>query len=322
MSKVERLYHLHNILSQRRTPISRQDLMERLECSQATLYRLVAELRDFLGAPIEQDPDSRGFYYDRSYEQPFELPGIWISPGELQALLTARQVLSNVQPGLLEGELTSLQGRITSLLQQRGIEAEGGESRIHIQNVAGRAVPARMFQDVLGALIQRQRLRIRYHGRRRDEVSERVVSPQRLTQYRNSWYLDAWCHHAEGLRSFALERIRQQELLDEAAREVTSAELAEHFDRSYGIFSGPAEHTAELRFSPEMARWVSEEVWHPDQRGSFDEEGSWRLELPFSSARELIMDILRYGAEVEVLAPEFLREAVAAEARRTADRYS
>ena len=46
MSKVERLYHLHNILSQRRTPISRQDLMERLECSQATLYRLVAELRD------------------------------------------------------------------------------------------------------------------------------------------------------------------------------------------------------------------------------------------------------------------------------------
>jgi predicted DNA-binding transcriptional regulator YafY len=128
MSKVERLYHLHNILNQRRTPISRQDLMERLECSQATLYRLVGELRDFLGAPIEQDPDTRGFYYDRSYEQPFDLPGIWISPGELQALLTARQVLSNVQPGLLDGELESLQGRITSLLQKKGVEPESGES--------------------------------------------------------------------------------------------------------------------------------------------------------------------------------------------------
>ena len=156
MSKVERLYHLHNILNQRRTPISRQDLMERLGCSQATLYRLIGELRDFLGAPIEQDEENRGFYYDRSYEQPFDLPGIWISPGELQALLTARQVLGNVQPGLLEGELKSLQGRITSLLQKKGVEAEGGESRIHIQNVAGRAVPARMFQDVLGALIRRQ----------------------------------------------------------------------------------------------------------------------------------------------------------------------
>ena len=321
MSKVERLYHLHNILQQRRTPISRQELMERLECSQATLYRLVTELRDFLGAPIEQHPDSRGFYYDRSLDQPFDLPGIWISPGELQALLSARQVLSNVQPGLLEGELESLQGRISALLRQKGIEAESGESRIQIQHVAGRAVPARMFQDVLGTLIQRSRLHIRYHGRRRDEVSERTVSPQRLTQYRNSWYLDAWCHQAEGLRSFALERIREQRVVDEAAKEVSEAELSAHFDRSYGIFSGPGEHSAELRFTPEMSRWVAEEVWHPEQQGAFDDSGSWVLKVPFSSARELVMDIMRYGPEVEVIAPDFLRKLVAESARNTATQY-
>ena len=321
MSKVERLYHLHNILNQRRTPISRQDLMERLGCSQATLYRLVAELRDFLGAPLEQDPDTRGFYYDRSLEQPFDLPGIWISPAELQALLTARQVLANVQPGLLEGELESLQGRISALLRQKGIEAGEGKSRIHIQHVAARAVPARMFQDVLGALVRRQRLRIRYHGRGRDEVSERTVSPQRLTQYRNAWYLDAWCHRANGLRSFALERIREQKVIDEPAKEVAAAALSAHFDRSYGIFSGPAEHTAELRFSAEMSRWVADETWHPDQKGEFDAGGRWLLKLPFSNARELVMDILRYGSDVEVLAPDFLRDAVADAARRTAAQY-
>jgi proteasome accessory factor C len=319
MSKVERLYHLHNILNQRRTPISRQDLMERLGCSQATLYRLVAELRDFLGAPIEQDPESRGFFYDRSLEQPFDLPGIWISPAELQA---ARQVLADVQPGLLEGELESLQGRISALLRQKGIEAEGGESRIHIQPVAARAVPARMFQDVLGALVRRQRLSIRYHGRRRDEVSERTVSPQRLTQYRNAWYLDAWCHRANGLRSFALERIREQKVVDEPASEVGAAELSAHFDRSYGIFSGPAEHTAELRFSAEMSRWVADETWHADQLGEFDAAGRWLLKLPFSNARELVMDILRYGPDVEVLAPAFLRDAVATAARATAGQYA
>jgi len=63
MSRRERLYHLHDILRQRRTPISRQALMEELGCSQATLYRLIAELRDHLGAPLEQDEDNRGFYY-------------------------------------------------------------------------------------------------------------------------------------------------------------------------------------------------------------------------------------------------------------------
>ena len=321
MSKVERLYHLHNILNQRRTPISRQILMERLECSQATLYRLVAELRDFLGAPIEQDPDSRGFYYDRSFEQPFDLPGIWISPSELQALLTARQVLGNVQAGLLEGELSSLQGRITALLQKKGIEAEGGQAPIHLQHVASREVPERMFQDVLGALINRQRLHIVYHGRRKDEESTRDVSPQRLTQYRNSWYLDAWCHQAEGLRSFALERIREQTVLEDSSEDVGADALSTHFDRSYGIFSGPAEHIASLRFTPEMSRWVAEEVWHRDQQGYFEENGSWVLKLPFSNARELIMDILRSGADVEVLEPEFLRSAIAGEASKTSSQY-
>jgi len=321
MSKVERLYHLHNILSQRRTPISRHDLMDRLECSQATLYRLVAELRDYLGAPLEQDADNRGFYYDRSYDQPFELPGIWISPAELQALLTARQVLGNVQPGLLEGELQSLQGRISSLLQQKGVDADEGQSRIHIQSVAGRSVPEHLFQDVMGALIGRQQLHISYHGRRKDDVSERNISPQRLTQYRNSWYLDAWCHKAEGLRSFALERISDQTLLEDAAKEISDRVMAEHFDRSYGIFSGPADSTAKLKFTPEMSRWIADEQWHPDQKGSYDENGSWTLELPFSSARELVMDILRYGPEVEVISPDSLREAVADSARLAAMIY-
>jgi predicted DNA-binding transcriptional regulator YafY len=321
MSKVERLYHLHNILNQRRTPISRQDLMERLECSQATLYRLVAELRDYLGAPLEQDADNRGFYYDRSYEQPFELPGIWISPAELQALLTARQVLGDVQPGLLEGELQSLQGRISSLLQQKGVDAQESQSRIHIQSVAGRAVPEHLFQDVMGALIGRQQLHIAYHGRRKDDLSERDISPQRLTQYRNSWYLDAWCHKASGLRSFSLERISGQVLLGKKAKEVSARVLAGHFDSSYGIFSGPAEHVAKLKFTSEMSRWTAEEQWHPDQKGSYDEEGAWTLELPFSSARELVMDILRYGPEVEVISPDFLREAVAESARRAAGIY-
>ncbi|MCU0989665.1 MAG: WYL domain-containing protein, partial [Xanthomonadales bacterium] len=76
-----------------------------------------------------------------------------------------------------------------------------------------------------------------------------------------------------------------------------------------------------LRFSPEMSRWVAEEVWHPDQQGSFDDSGRWLLRVPFGSARELIMDVLRYGAEVEVLAPAFLRQAVADEARKTAGIY-
>jgi predicted DNA-binding transcriptional regulator YafY len=316
MSRREKLYHLHDILRQRRTPVSRQALMEELGCSQATLYRLIAELRDVLGAPLEQDPETRHFFYDRSLAGNFELPGLWISPEELQALLTARQILANVQPGLLQDELDMLQQRMSQLIDQEGIDFSAHPERIHIRHDAGRPVPGRLFEDLLRALFQRSRLNIRYHGRRRDAVSERTVSPQRLTAYRDRWYLDAWCHDAEGLRSFAVERIQALEPLDEPAEELESSALRDHFDGAYGIFSGPAEHRARLRFNAEAARWAADEQWHAEQQAERADDGTLELSFPFGSSRELVMDVLRYGADVEVLAPDFLREQVADAARR------
>src|SRR6056297_2529659 len=256
MSRREKLYHLHDILRQRRTPVSRQHLMEELGCSQATLYRLIAELRDVLGAPLEQDPESRHYFYDRSLAGNFELPGLWISPEELQALLTARQILSNVQPGLLQDELDQLQQRMSQLIDAEGIDFSAHPERVHIRHDAGRPVPGRLFEDLLRTLFAGRRVRIRYHGRRRDAVSEREISPQRLTSYRDRWYLDAWCHQAEGLRSFAVERITEITALEDASERIDAEDLHGHFDQAYGIFSGPAEHTAEIRFSAEAARWA------------------------------------------------------------------
>ncbi|MCF6263246.1 MAG: transcriptional regulator [Xanthomonadales bacterium] len=308
MSKLERLYHLKDILSQARAPMPRQRLMEELGCSQATLYRLINELRDTLQAPIENN--EHGYYYDRTLAGKFELPGIWISPEELQALLTARQVLGNVQPGLLEEELGNIQTRISNLLQTKGVEKEGQSSRINMQSAAGRVVPERMFQAILGALMSRKKLRIEYHTRGTDQQSERTISPQRLTNYRNSWYLDAWCHQRTALRSFSLERIQQQVVLDEDAKELPMAEVQRYYDQSYGIFSGPANNTAQLLFTPERARWVADEQWHPQQQGEFMGDGSYLLKIPFSHSGELLMDILKYGSEVKVLAPDSLREQV------------
>ena len=311
MSRREKLYHLHDLLRQRRTPISRQQLMDELGCSQATLYRLIAELRDHFGAPLEQDEDSRGYYYDRLLAGGFELPGLWISPDELQALLTARHVLGNVQPGLLVDELDGMQQRINQLLGREGLDLSADPERIQIRHDAGRPVPADLFETVLRALFQRQRLALSYHGRQRDDLSQREVSPQRLINYRDRWYLAAWCHRADDFRSFALERIRDLTMLEEASLDLPADDISHHFDQAFGIFSGPAEHEAVLRFSAEAARWAAEEVWHPAQQGQWLDDGRWELRLPFGQTRELLMTLLSYGPDVEVLSPPTLRQQLA-----------
>ena len=309
MSKLEKIYHLHEILKARRTPISRQDLMERLACSQATLYRLIASLRDELGAPVEQDPDTRFFYYDRQLGS-FELPGIWLSAEQIGALVTARDLLARVQPGLLDEELGSLRERISSLLAERGLDQASSHRFIRIVHQAGRPAPRDVFRVALAALTGDRQLHMTYRSRTSDEAIERTVSPQRLTSYRENWYLDGWCHLRQGLRSFALERIDRPEMLDEPRQVIPEDQLNSHFQAAYGIFAGPAADEAVLRFSPRMARWVADERWHSRQQGRYLDDGSYELTVPFGRSEELVMDLLRYGPEVEVLAPDGLRTAV------------
>ena len=126
---------------------------------------------------------------------------------------------------------------------------------------------------------------------------------------------------ATTLRSFSVDGIRRIEIVDAPAKEVALKTLDDYLLDSYGIVRGGEAQRAKLRFSVERARWVASEVWHPDQKGSFDAEGRYLLELPFRDDRELVLDILRHGAEVEVLSPLVLRRKVIAQLAEAARLY-
>lgn len=149
-----------------------------------------------------------------------------------------------------------------------------------------------------------------------------MVSPQRLVHYRDNWYMDAWCHSRNGLRSFALDAILDAGPEKEEAIQIPDEDLDRELGAGYGIFSGEQVRTAVLRFTPEMARWVSREKWHRLQKGSFGADGSYTLEVPYSAERELVMDIMRFGPEVEVLGPRELRESVSAALKKAVGAYS
>jgi predicted DNA-binding transcriptional regulator YafY len=155
----------------------------------------------------------------------------------------------------------------------------------------------------------------------RGEITEREISPQRLVHYRENWYLDAWCHMRNALRTFSMDRVQAAEICATRAMDVPEAELDEVLGSGYGIFAGRDVTWAKLRFSPAAARWVAAESWHPKQRGSYEADGSYILEIPYSDDRELVRDILRHGADVEVVTPASLREAVRAELVSALKRY-
>jgi proteasome accessory factor C len=310
MDKFDRIYQLHNILIGRRVPVSIGELMESLECSRSNVYRLVSTLKNHLGAPIDFDQERGGYRYLQTPErQRYELPGLWFSAPELQSLVVLQKLLSNIGPGLLEQHLGPVSKRLDELIQHKRLRLGEVASRIRLLSLAARPLGV-SFHVAASATLQRRKLRLRYHSRSRDELTERTVSPQRLAHYRDNWYLDAWDELRNGLRSFSIDRIRAATELDDTAHEVPESVLDEHFASAYGIFSGKANKAAVLRFSPERARWIADERWHPEQSGQFLTDGRYELRFPFRDSRELVMDILRHGVDVEVVAPEALRADV------------
>lgn len=321
MNKFDRLYDLHGYLSGRRVPVTTTELMRQLECSEPTVRRLVAKLRDELGAPVRFDRARGGWIYDLAEDAPYELPGLWFSAPQLQALLAAHQWLSEVEPGLLGEEIAPLVKRLEALLEQR--QPGGGHLRRKVKLVAlaARRQDDGVFRAVAGALADGKQLAFDYRGRNRIEATARSVSPLRLTWYKSNWYLDAWCHLRDGLRSFSLDRIAIPRRLDETAKTIDEATQTAHYASAYGIFSGPARHTAVLRFTPLAARWVADERWHRAQSGHFLIDGSYELAVPYGNPTELVMDILKYGPEVEVIAPNELRELVKRRLSESLARY-
>ena len=321
MDRLERFYKIDQLLKDRKV-VPFATFMNELGMSRASVKRDLEYMRERFNAPIEWDREANGYRFGKPRSGPrYELPGLWFSSDEAYALLSMHSLLAELQPGLLEPHVAPLQERLRAIL--------GGEpawkdieKRIRVFQPERRQAPAEHFGLVATAVLRRARLWIRHYNRKDDRETEREVSPQRLVHYRGNWYVDAYCHVREGLRSFAVDAIRAAELRDERAKEIPAAELDEHLGSGYGIFAGREVQWAKLRFTPEAARWVSAQVWHPKQRVTTEADGSYLLEIPYAHERELLMEVLRYGPDVQVPAPDTLRARVAESLRLAAERYA
>lgn len=321
MDRTERFYKIDQLFQERRIASFRQ-IQEALSVSRATVKRDLQYLRDRFSAPIVYDRLAGGYRFEQpgKYDPKYELPGLWFNASEIHALLTMQTLLEEVEPGLLGPHIAPLQARLKSLLGSRDDAPEDIARRIRIVHAAKRRTDTKHFPLLATALLKRKRLRIRHWHRGTDAETEREVSPQRLVYYRDNWYLDCWCHLRQGIRSFAVDAIRAATALDTAAKEVPAKQLDAVLGAGYGIFAGARVSWAQLRFTPEHARWVAAEQWHPAQKAAFEPDGAYLLEIPYANPTELAMDILRHGAGVEVLGPPELREHIRTEVARMAER--
>lgn len=312
MDRTERFYKIDQML-QSRGRVKVGEFLAELGVSLATFKRDLEYMRSRLNAPIVWDREQEAYRFEEGgvgKGPKYELPGLWFSPTEAQALLTLEHLVEGLEPALLGPHVKPLKARLAALLSTGEHSLDEVRKRIRVIPLGVRRHEPKHFELIASAVLGRHRLKLNYWNRTKDEVTEREVSPQRLVHYRNNWYLDAWDHLRNDLRTFALDAVRGVEMVPGKVREVPDAELDAVLASGYGIFSGKKVQWATLRFTPERARYVAMEEWHPKQRARWEKDGSYILDVPYSSEAELLMDILKFGADVEVTNPSRLRESV------------
>jgi predicted DNA-binding transcriptional regulator YafY len=332
MDRTERFYKIELVLRSR-TCVSFAHLQDELAVSPATLKRDLQYLRDRMSAPIVYDAFSNGYRFAAASAGTadtarHELPGLWFSENEIHALLTMHQLLASLDDdGVLARHLHPLMEKLQGMLGTDESAARELMRRIKVIGTARRRVPSRHFELLGSALMQRRRLRLRYFKRSDRSTSEREVSPQRLVNYRSTWYLDAWCHASDGLRRFALDAVRDAALLENRAKHVALRELEAELDAGYGIYGGGGAKVkwATLVFSADAAQWVANEEWHPKQKTRWLDgapgERRFELQVPYSDPTELAMDILRHGDSVIVTGDKALADLIHRRLARAAAAY-
>jgi predicted DNA-binding transcriptional regulator YafY len=185
--------------------------------------------------------------------------------------------------------------------------------------IRGDNVPAYLTR-LTGAVLDHTRVHMRYESFSSRAVKDYRVDPHRLLYGQGGIYLHAYVPIYGGMRTFAVERIRHLEVLQETFE--PHGELdTEIFPHSMGVYSGRPERV-ELEFTPEVAPYILERQWHRTQAVERGADNTVRLRLHVSVDWTLRHWILSFGGAVRVIEPKRLAADILAEIDEARRQYA
>jgi predicted DNA-binding transcriptional regulator YafY len=315
----ERYYWFHGQVKAGHYPNARK-LSERFEISEKQAQRDIEFIRDRLSAPLLYNPDKRGYEFG---DDGYELPPIWFNEDELLALCLALRLAATIPDRQLKNSLCEL---LEKFLSFRFLASPPSltdiKEKVSVKNIEYYRVKEEIFHQVMDSLFHNEAMKISYYSPHKRELTERVIQPLHLLSYMGSWHLIAFCTLKEELRDFSLSRIRT---IGPASGKIhlppQVPPIKEYLRKNFGLMSGNESIEVCLRFAPGVAEWISEQVWHAGQEAYPNEDGSICLKFPVADFREVRGEILKYGANVEVLSPLKLRDEIKNEIEKMSRLY-
>lgn len=314
MSIVERIYWLDGQIRAGRYPNARR-LMEQFDISLRAARADASYLKNRLDAPLRHNPRFGGWEYTEPH---YTLPFLALSVPEAdtlrRTLVAACAHLPPADRQLVQELAVKLSPYIRGLPQRGGsVLPHSPEAFVGTVALAQDYLPSEaLLRDLRRAVDHRRRVRMVYYSAHSDAVTERTVRPHSLLNWRGELYLVAFCELRGAFRDFFLPRIQTYEVWDEepAFTPEPSFDLDTYVAQAFALQRGKEAVTVRVKFSPYQSRWIRERLYHPSQQTEPQPDGSLILTMTVPGTEEITRWLLSFGAEVEVLKPESLRESL------------
>jgi predicted DNA-binding transcriptional regulator YafY len=153
------------------------------------------------------------------------------------------------------------------------------------------------------ATMQHRQVTMRYHSFSSNREKTYLLEPYRLLFGQGGLYVIGMVPEYGELRTFAVDRIAQISVTEDRFEPLELPDDA--FAHSLGVNQGSPERV-EIEFTPKIARYVRERVWHPSQELQEQPDGGLRLTLNVVNDWALKSWILGFGRLATVICPSSL----------------
>lgn len=246
-----------------------------------------------------------------------------LNTNELFALYFAKGMLKPLENTPFFQDISEIFNKIESKLGKKAIDyisEIASELKFAPTPKWGIGIHPDIVDTLRSAIQERQMLQIEYQSANSAEKRKRKLGPHFLYFHGGSLYLVAEDLAEAKLKTFAVPRISQAEMLNEPYDKVT-IEPETHFQGSFGIFKGEQTESLIIEFSPKISPYVKERGWHKSQHFINKEGGVVQLKLEVAITPELIGWILGFGPDAKVIQPPHLAEQVTQAAQKIVEQY-
>jgi proteasome accessory factor B len=293
-------------------------LARELEVSTKSIHRDLEFMRDRLSLPLEFDASRNGYLYTQEVGA---FPTLQITEGELFALLVAEKAVEQYRGTNFEKPLLSaLKKMAASLPDTISLHWADWDQTISFRTSAEPLLNLEIFDTLAQATARCRQLRLVYRKPGQRQTETRLVDPYHLANINGEWFLFAYDHLRQDIRTFVPARIRKALPTGKVFPRPTGFSLEKLLQHSFGVHSGRGDFQVLVRFDPLVADYVREKKWHPSQQSRDLPDGSLELRLRLSSLGEVQRWILGWGGRAIPLEPPELVKSIRQDAQTLLDR--